>query len=189
MKANIDIYNQVKEDIDSLGFNVIDFDFDRPWGGFLVIDKKQRSLFISTFFNNINLSNDIELSLKIIIVNPKSRLSWQYHFRRKDAEVVGFIYLGSSQINANPKDTKDHPGGVWNLPPTLSKNQLSKNNIENSMDIHRMGDVITFDIQERHRLIGLDNIGVVAEIWQHIDIDNPSDENDIVRLQNDYKRK
>ena len=65
----------------------------------------------------------------------------------------------------------------------------SKNNIENSMDIHPMGDVITFDIQERHRLIGLDNIGVVAEIWQHIDIDNPSDENDIVRLQDDYKRK
>ena len=51
----------------------------------------------------------------------------------KDAEVVGFIYLGSSQINANPKDTKDHPGGVWNLPPTLSKNQLSKNNIENTI--------------------------------------------------------
>lgn len=162
MKANIDIYNQVKEDIDSLGFNVIDFDFDRPWGGFLVIDKKQRSLFISTFFNNINLSNDIELSLKIVIVNPKSRLSWQYHFRRKE---IWNIYRG--------------PVGVIR----------SKNNIENSMDIHRMGDVITFDIQERHRLIGLDNIGVVAEIWQHIDIDNPSDEKDIVRLQDDYKRK
>ena len=162
MKANIDIYNQVKEDIDSLGFNVIDLDFDRPWGGFLVIDKKQRSLFISTFFNNINLSNDIELSLKIVIVNPKSRLSWQYHFRRKE---IWNIYSG--------------PVGVIR----------SKNNIENSMDIHRMGDVITFDIQERHRLIGLDNIGVVAEIWQHIDIDNPSDENDIVRLQDDYKRK
>ena len=48
----------------------------------------------------------------------------------KDAEVVGFIYLGASQINANPKDTKDHPGGVWNLPPTLSKNQLSNKNID-----------------------------------------------------------
>ena len=48
----------------------------------------------------------------------------------KDAEAVGFVYLGSSQINANPKDTKDHPGGVWNLPPTLSKNGLSKEKIE-----------------------------------------------------------
>ena len=48
----------------------------------------------------------------------------------KDAEAVGFIYMGASQINANPKDTKDHPGGVWNLPPTLSTNGLSKKNIE-----------------------------------------------------------
>ena len=48
----------------------------------------------------------------------------------KDAEVVGFVYLGSSQINANPKDTKDHPGGVWNLPPTLSTSGLSKQKIK-----------------------------------------------------------
>lgn len=32
---------------------------------------------------------------------------------------VGFEYVGSSEINANPKDTKDHPEGVWTLPPTL----------------------------------------------------------------------
>jgi len=44
----------------------------------------------------------------------------------KDAEAIGFIYVGSSQINSNAKDTKDYPGGVWNLPPTLSKNGLDK---------------------------------------------------------------
>jgi predicted methyltransferase len=26
--------------------------------------------------------------------------------------------IGSSEVNANPKDTKDHPEGVWTLPPT-----------------------------------------------------------------------
>jgi predicted methyltransferase len=31
----------------------------------------------------------------------------------------GFTLAGSSEINANPNDPKDHPGGVWNLPPTL----------------------------------------------------------------------
>ena len=30
----------------------------------------------------------------------------------------GFRLAGSSQINANPRDTKDHPEGVWTLPPT-----------------------------------------------------------------------
>ena len=57
MKDNIEIYNLVKEEIDTLGFKVIDFDFNRPWGGFLVIDEKQTPLFISTFFNDINLTN------------------------------------------------------------------------------------------------------------------------------------
>ncbi len=32
---------------------------------------------------------------------------------------VGFEYLGSSEINANPSDTKDYDQGVWALPPTL----------------------------------------------------------------------
>jgi predicted methyltransferase len=31
---------------------------------------------------------------------------------------AGFEYLGSSEINANPKDTKDYEQGVWTLPPT-----------------------------------------------------------------------
>ena len=162
MKDNIDIYSQIKEEIEKLGFKVIDYNFNKPWGGFLVIDEKQTSLFISTFFNDINLSNDMRLSPKILIVNPKSRLSWQYHFRRKE---LWKIYKGSVGVIR------------------------SKNDIENSMDIYKSGDTITFDIQERHRLIGLEDVGVIAEIWQHIDIDNPSDENDIVRLQDDYNRK
>lgn len=34
-------------------------------------------------------------------------------------EANGFSLEARSEINANPLDTKDHPGGVWNLPPTL----------------------------------------------------------------------
>lgn len=35
------------------------------------------------------------------------------------AKKAGFRLDAKSQINANPKDTADHPGGVWNLPPSL----------------------------------------------------------------------
>jgi len=35
------------------------------------------------------------------------------------AERAGFVFLGSSEILANPRDTKDHPAGVWTLPPTF----------------------------------------------------------------------
>jgi predicted methyltransferase len=33
-------------------------------------------------------------------------------------EKAGFRLAGRSEVNANPKDTKDHPVGVWALPPT-----------------------------------------------------------------------
>jgi predicted methyltransferase len=36
-------------------------------------------------------------------------------------EKIGFKLVGKSEINANPKDTKNYPGGVWTLPPTLSQ--------------------------------------------------------------------
>jgi predicted methyltransferase len=35
------------------------------------------------------------------------------------AEKAGFKFVEKSEINANPKDTKDYPKGVWTLPPTL----------------------------------------------------------------------
>jgi predicted methyltransferase len=38
---------------------------------------------------------------------------------RRLAEAAGFRLAASSEINANPADTKDHPNGVWSLPPSL----------------------------------------------------------------------
>jgi len=35
------------------------------------------------------------------------------------AKAAGFELVGASEVNANPKDTRDHPNGVWSLPPTL----------------------------------------------------------------------
>jgi len=36
----------------------------------------------------------------------------------EEARKVGFVLEAKSEINANPKDTRDHPFGVWTLPPT-----------------------------------------------------------------------
>jgi len=35
------------------------------------------------------------------------------------AKKAGFELVATSEINANPKDTADHPKGVWTLPPSL----------------------------------------------------------------------
>jgi predicted methyltransferase len=38
----------------------------------------------------------------------------------REAEAAGFTFVARSEINSNPKDTRDHPEGVWTLPPSLA---------------------------------------------------------------------
>jgi len=42
------------------------------------------------------------------------------------AELAGFELDARSEINANPRDTKDYPGGVWTLPPSLSGDEKNR---------------------------------------------------------------
>jgi predicted methyltransferase len=42
------------------------------------------------------------------------------------ATKAGFVLAGSSEINANPRDTKDWPKGVWTLPPTLAMGEKDR---------------------------------------------------------------
>ncbi len=44
----------------------------------------------------------------------------------KLAEEAGFVLEGTSEVNANPKDTADHPQGVWTLPPSLALKEQDK---------------------------------------------------------------
>ena len=45
---------------------------------------------------------------------------------KKLAEDAGFKFVAASEINANPKDTKDYDRGVWTLPPTLRLGDTDK---------------------------------------------------------------
>ncbi|WP_322052875.1 class I SAM-dependent methyltransferase [Paraburkholderia bannensis] len=42
------------------------------------------------------------------------------------AQAAGFVLAGRSEINANPKDTKDYPHGVWSLPPTYKGGDVDR---------------------------------------------------------------
>ena len=44
----------------------------------------------------------------------------------KLAQAAGFKLLEKSEINANLKETKDYPKGVWTLPPTLVNGEVDK---------------------------------------------------------------
>lgn len=41
----------------------------------------------------------------------------QESYMKALAKEAGFEFVASSEINANPRDTADHPYGVWTLPP------------------------------------------------------------------------
>ncbi len=96
------------------------------------------------------------------MVAPQKRLSWQYHFRR--AEIWKCI------------------GGVVDV-------MTSETDEEKTLHTLHTGDIIRLKQGERHRLVGRDEWGIVAEIWQHTDETHPSDEDDIVRVQDDFSRK
>ena len=155
---------KIKKEIESFGFSVVSLDFERPWGGFLVIDETQAQDFSDKFFEGIDVNTlkiGRKLSPKILIVKPNARLSWQYHNRRAE---IWRIYKGTAGIITSDSDE------------------------ENEMKEYKEGDQIILKQGERHRLIGLDETSVVAEIWQHTDKNNPSDEDDIIRVQDDFGR-
>lgn len=155
---------KIKSHIESFGYQIIDFDFERPWGGFLVIDEGQAQKFADQFFEGIAINSlkiGGKLSPKILIVNPNARLSWQYHHRRAE---IWRVYRGAVGIIRSEDDDQK---------PLITLDQ---------------GTQVRLKQGERHRLIGLDNQALVAEIWQHTDPKNPSNEEDIVRLQDDFGR-
>jgi mannose-6-phosphate isomerase-like protein (cupin superfamily) len=157
-------FNQTEELIKSLGFRVVSKDFERPWGGFLVIDENQAQGFLNQFFKGIDVNSlriSEKLSPKILMVKPNARLSWQYHHRRTE---IWRVYKGEAGIIRSDDDN------------------------QNEMKTYSQGDHIKLKQGERHRLIGLDDYCLVAEIWQHTDKNNPSDEEDIVRVQDDFGR-
>ncbi len=160
----VTVFDKIRNELQKHKFSIINEDQTRPWGGFFVIDEKQTSNFVSLFFPNLKLDEiqiTNKLSPKILVVAPDSRLSWQYHFRR--AEIWKVI---------------EGPVGV----------KISNTDVEGELKILHNDDFIKMDKGERHRLIGLDTWGVIAEIWQHTDPNDPSDEEDIVRLQDDFGR-
>jgi len=165
MEDKEQVFKKVASILADANFTIVDKDDSRPWGGFYVIDERQAIQFANHFFpeenvNEIKISD--KLSPKILIVAPHKRLSWQYHYRR--AEIWKCI---SEKVSVATSDTDEHT----------------------HTHILLKGDIIKLPTGKRHRLIGMDEWGIVAEIWQHTDESNPSDEDDIIRLQDDYNRK
>lgn len=159
------LIEQFRAALNAQGFEIQEIDATRPWGAFLRVVDGQADEFIETYFDGIHVPANArhgERSPKILLVAPHQRLSWQYHNRRAEywRAVSGDVGVYTSSTDAQPQEKI----------------------------ILRRGETIELARTMRHRLVGLDGWGAVAEIWIHTDPQYLSDENDIVRLQDDYAR-
>lgn len=158
------IFETTAQEITAKGLTTASFDFDRPWGGFFVIEEAQAQAFANTYFEGLSIEGlrvSGKLSPKLLLVKPGARLSWQYHHRRAETWRVS---KGTVGVVRSHTDT------------------------EGEMETFQTGETLVLQQGERHRLIGLQDWGIVAEFWQHTDASHPSDEEDIVRVQDDYSR-
>ena len=158
------IFEKVQQYLDSLQLKVVAKDFERPWGGFFVIDETQAAKFAGIFFPGIDVGDlkiSGKLSPKILIVQPGKRLSWQYHHRRAE---------------------------IWKLVNGEAGIVRSETDAEGVAEAMIVGAIVRLTQGQRHRLVGTEGWGMIAEIWQHTDASHPSDEDDIVRVQDDFGR-
>ena len=158
------IFENIQNQLETNQFTIVSKDHHRPWGGFFVIEEEQAQQFADSYFDSLDVSTlrrGGSLSPKILVVAPEKRLSWQYHHRRAE---IWRVIQGQAGVKRSPNDN------------------------EGELEILNVGDTITLQQGERHRLIGLDDYAVIAEIWQHTDANHLSDEDDIVRLQDDFGR-
>jgi mannose-6-phosphate isomerase-like protein (cupin superfamily) len=159
------IASVLREDLRSKGLEIAGEDFVRPWGGFFKIDNSSLPTFLDTYFKGVELPFDINklnVSPKILVVEPGKKLSWQSHERRSE---LWRVVKGPVGIYTSPTDEQ----------PEV-------------MDVFANDEIVEMQLGTRHRLVGLDNWGVVAEIWVHQFPDNPSDEDDIRRITDDFGR-
>ena len=158
------IFDSTQEYLNQQNIDIKEIDKTRPWGGFFVIDENSLDTFISHFFSHVNINteqNGLKLSPKILLVQPGKRLSWQYHHRRSE---------------------------IWTVAAGEAGVVISDTDEQTDLQKLAQGDTIRLKQGERHRLVGLDQWGVIAEIWQHTNPENPSDEEDIVRVEDDFGR-
>jgi mannose-6-phosphate isomerase len=158
------VFSEVENYLKEKNIRIDKQDQTRPWGGFFVIDESQAELFIRLYFPHLKKEDLLisgKLSPKILVVAPEKRLSWQYHHRRAE---------------------------IWKLIGGEAAVKTSDTDEEKSIRTLKNGDIIQLKQGERHRLIGTDQWGIIAEIWQHTNAAYPSDEEDIVRVQDDFGR-
>jgi mannose-6-phosphate isomerase-like protein (cupin superfamily) len=143
-----------------------DVDEHKPWGAYYRLADKHAEQFVAEYFPGHTveeLGKGGSLSPKFLVFEPGKKLSLQYHNRRAE---------------------------IWKVIQGTLIAAVSEANEEGEWKTYAPGDELSYGALARHRA-GSPESGewvLVAEVWQHTDLLNPTNESDIVRLADDFGR-
>jgi mannose-6-phosphate isomerase-like protein (cupin superfamily) len=137
---------------------------DKPWGSYIRLKETALPAFIGAYWADSPVKIQLathQMEPKLLLVAPGKRLSLQYHSRRRE---------------------------YWRVIAGPVKIVLGPDGSSLQEAVYQTGDTIEIPCGYWHRIAGLSGWSVLAEIWEHTDPENPSDEEDIVRVEDDFSR-
>jgi len=157
------VFARIVAEATGFDLDICDRDFKRPWGGFLRFTEDSLDAFLKAYWQGVDIGEQAaRRDPKVLLVAPAQRLSLQLHHRRSE---------------------------LWRVldGPVLVIHGPDVEHLE--WDVLFPGDVIRIPCGHLHRLASsLTSWGRVAEIWEHVDPAKPSNEKDLLRVQDDYAR-
>ncbi len=165
--SKIEVLSSVKQDlIFEKDYTLADVDEHKPWGAYYRLADQHAQLFIEEYFPGRTadeLGRGGSLSPKFLIFEPGKKLSLQYHRRRAE---------------------------IWRVISGTLIAAVSESDEEGEWKEYVAGEELAYGALVRHRAGAPEGNEwcVVAEIWQHTDLESPTDEADIVRLADDFGR-
>jgi mannose-6-phosphate isomerase-like protein (cupin superfamily) len=139
---------------------------DTPWGAYVRLREECVQDFLTAYWSDVRDEISVaipgRLAPKLLLVAPESRLSLQYHHRRRE---------------------------YWRVLAGPVKIVLGADGSSLKEQVYEKGDLVKIPCTYWHRIAGLTGWSVIAELWEHIDPENPSDEDDIIRVEDDFNRK
>jgi len=153
-----DLFEEIRLHLSKQGFYIAKQELDPLWGGSVLVEEEQAEEFMREYFKKSTLTDQRlvhPVRPKFIVVAPGQAIDWQYHHRRAEwwRVVVGEVGVKINQSDEEPE-----------------------------IQIQKPGDFILLEAETRHRLVGLENWAIIAQVWQHIDVKNLSDDADVVRM-------
>lgn len=155
---------RIEAEAAGFGLKVEEKDAIRPWGGFLRFTKDSLAAFLTAYWTGVEVElpeGDANVDPKVLLVAPGQVLSLQWHRRR---------------------------GEKWRVIDGPVRIVVAEDWQSIRYHDYQAGEVIDIPCSQWHRLMGLTGWGRVAEIWRHVDPENPSAENDVLRVHDVYKR-